>query len=104
MAEPRDIALAIRLKSESATSQEGGGGSKNERHEVEQDGLEDLFDEIGMEYLDEGSLPEDDDERRESYSSSYPPPVSLSLAPPSPHDPIYPIVLKNSVLTHELYR
>jgi hypothetical protein len=67
MAEPRDIALAIRLKSESATSQQDGGGSKDERREDEQDGLEDLFDEIGMEYLDEGSLPEDDDERRKSY-------------------------------------
>jgi hypothetical protein len=81
MAEPRDIALAIRLKPESDTQQEGGRGSKNEDREVEQDGLEDLFDEIGMEYLDEGSLPEDDDERREFcllvLSSSY---LSLSCA------------------------
>jgi hypothetical protein len=38
--------------------------------------MEDLFDEIGMEYMDESSLPEDDDERRESHSRS----LSLYLA------------------------
>jgi hypothetical protein len=58
MASPRDIALAIRLKSSATESLEEG-----ER-------IEDLFDEIGMEYMDESSLPEDDDERRESHPRS----------------------------------
>jgi len=58
MADPRDIALAIRLKSSSTQN-----GDERER---EMDRMEDLFDEIGMEYMDESSLPEDDDERRMS--------------------------------------
>jgi hypothetical protein len=40
--------------------------------------MEDLFDEVGMEYMDESSLPEDDDERRKSTSpllSPFPAPV-----------------------------
>ena len=58
MADPRDIALAIRLKSSSTQN-----GDERER---EMDRMEDIFDEIGMEYMDESSLPEDDDERRMS--------------------------------------
>ena len=61
MAAPRDIALAIRIR-----------GSTKETRDVfdELDGekMEDLFDELGMEYMDESSLPEDDDERRMSTS------------------------------------
>jgi len=61
MATPRDIALAIRIR-----------GNTNEARDVidELDGekMEDLFDELGMEYMDESSLPEDDDERRMSTS------------------------------------
>lgn len=64
MVEPRDIALAIRLR-------EGPGSSETTRLEKEKEGekdeLEDLFDEIGMEYLDESqSIDEKDDERRKS--------------------------------------
>jgi hypothetical protein len=86
MAEPRDIALAIRIKSsdESGTSATTTSSSRttrgidddesNETSHIaissidagDQESLEDLFDEIGMEYLDENSLPEEDDERRKS--------------------------------------
>ena len=70
MATPRDIALAIRIR-----------GNTNEARDVidELDGekMEDLFDELGMEYMDESSLPEDDDERRMS-TSHLPSPI---LAP-----------------------
>jgi hypothetical protein len=63
MVGPRDIALAIRLR-------EGPGSSETTRLEKEKkdekDELEDLFDEIGMEYLDESQSIEEDDERRES--------------------------------------
>ena len=70
MAEPRDIALSIHLESAPIRSDTGNtnqNGSRSTGGEEEQDGLEDMFDEIGMEYLDEASLPEDDDERRKSY-------------------------------------
>lgn len=66
MAIPRDIALAIRIRP---------GTSERVTNDEEGEKMEDLFDEIGMEYLEEGSLPEDDDERRESSSylqTSYP--------------------------------
>jgi hypothetical protein len=55
MATPRDIALAIRIRADHT-------------NEVEGEKMEDLFDEVGMEYMDESSLPEDDDERRMSTS------------------------------------
>lgn len=67
MATPRDIALAIRIRP-SGSEQSTGEESNNEE---ERERMEDLFDEIGMEYMDESSLPEDDDERRES-SLSFP--------------------------------
>jgi len=70
MAEPRDIALSIRLKPRSVQSDMSNDTQESSTRaggEKEQDGLEDMFDEIGMEYLDEASLPEDDDERRKSY-------------------------------------
>lgn len=46
-----DIALAVRLT--------GGGGSVSEADE-------ERFDELGFEMVDEGAVPEEDDERRES--------------------------------------
>lgn len=60
MATPRDIALAIRIR--------GDTNQAREVSEVEGEKMEDLFDEVGMEYMDESSLPEDDDERRMSAS------------------------------------
>jgi hypothetical protein len=60
MATPRDIALAIRIR--------GDTNQAREVSEVEDEKMEDLFDEVGMEYMDESSLPEDDDERRMSTS------------------------------------
>jgi hypothetical protein len=62
MATPRDIALAIRIR--------GDTNQAREISEVEGEKMEDLFDEVGMEYMDESSLPEDDDERRMSHSPS----------------------------------
>lgn len=56
MATPRDIALAIRIRGDTNQAREVSG--------VEGEKMEDLFDEVGMEYMDESSLPEDDDERR----------------------------------------
>jgi hypothetical protein len=61
MATPRDIALAIRIR--------GDTNQTREVSEVEDEKMEDLFDEVGMEYMDESSLPEDDDERRMSTST-----------------------------------
>lgn len=58
MVEPRDIALAIRLRRNSGDLSESDPSAEAE--------LEDLFDEIGMEYLDETEPTEDDDERRKS--------------------------------------
>jgi hypothetical protein len=60
MSTPRDIALAIRIR--------GDTNQAREVSEAEGEGekMEDLFDEVGMEYMDESSLPEDDDERRMS--------------------------------------
>jgi hypothetical protein len=58
MATPRDIALAIRIR--------GDNANIKEYNEAEGERMEDLFDEVGMEYMDESSLPEDDDERRMS--------------------------------------
>jgi hypothetical protein len=65
MVNPRDIALAIRLQ---PNGEAQAASSSSETRKREKDGaeLEDLFDEIGMEYLDETEIPEDDDERRES--------------------------------------
>jgi hypothetical protein len=65
MVNPRDIALAIRLH---PNGEAQAASSSSETRKREKDGaeLEDLFDEIGMEYLDETEIPEDDDERRES--------------------------------------
>ena len=60
MATPRDIALAIRIR--------GNTNQAREVSEVDGEKMEDLFDEVGMEYMDESSLPEDDDERRMSTS------------------------------------
>jgi hypothetical protein len=60
MATPRDIALAIRIRGDNARHE------RKEPDEVEGERMEDLFDEVGMEYMDESSLPEDDDERRMS--------------------------------------
>jgi len=86
MAEPRDIALSIRLKPRPIPSETGndnlGGRNTGRRDEV--DGLEDLFDEVGLEYLDEASLPEDDDERRESCQI-------LSSSPSPSLDPNLPL-------------
>jgi hypothetical protein len=58
MATPRDIALAIRIRGDDTNE------SREMTDEVEGEKMEDLFDEVGMEYMDESSLPEDDDERR----------------------------------------
>ena len=73
MATPRDIALAVRIC-----------GSKNEARDVidelEGEKMEDLFDELGMEYMDESSLPEDDDERRMSTSH-----IAISILGPMQH-------------------
>lgn len=83
MAEPRDIGLSIRLKPRSVQSDMSNDAQESSRRagvEEEQDGLEDMFDEIGMEYLDEASLPEDDDERRKSCSA---PISSITLIPHS---------------------
>jgi hypothetical protein len=65
MVDPRDIALAIRLHPNGGTQ---AASTSSETGEREKDGaeLEDLFDQIGMEYQDETDIPEDDDERRES--------------------------------------
>jgi len=60
MATPRDIALAIRIRGETNQAREVSV--------VDGEKMEDLFDEVGMEYMDESSLPEDDDERRMSTS------------------------------------
>jgi len=59
MATPRDIALAIRIRADNTQQ-------TREVSEVDGEKMEDLFDEVGMEYMDESSLPEDDDERRMS--------------------------------------
>jgi hypothetical protein len=67
MAIPRDIALAIRIR--------GDTNQAREVSEVEGEKMEDLFDEVGMEYMDESSLPEDDDERRMST-----PPLLISIS------------------------
>jgi hypothetical protein len=67
MATPRDIALAIRIR--------GDTNQAREVSEVEGEKMEDLFDEVGMEYMDESSLPEDDDERRMST-----PPFLISIS------------------------
>jgi hypothetical protein len=62
MATPRDIALAIRIRSDNPKE------ARVAPDEVEGEKMEDLFNEVGMEYMDESSLPEDDDERRMSAS------------------------------------
>jgi len=59
MATPRDIALAIRIRADNTQQ-------AREVSEMDGETMEDLFDEVGMEYMDESSLPEDDDERRMS--------------------------------------
>jgi hypothetical protein len=72
MATPRDIALAIRIRSDNSKE------AREVTDEAEGERMEDLFDEVGMEYMDESSLPEDDDERRKSTSpllSPFPAPV-----------------------------
>lgn len=56
MAEPRDIALAIRVRHSDET---GTGRSEDAWEEVEE-----MFDEVGMEAIDESALVEEDDERR----------------------------------------
>jgi hypothetical protein len=76
MATPRDIALAIRIR--------GDTNQAREISEVEGEKMEDLFDEVGMEYMDESSLPEDDDERR----MSTPPLLSPFLTPIQHKEPI----------------
>jgi len=90
MATPRDIALAIRIR-----------GNTNEAREVtdevEGEKMEDLFDELGMEYMDESSLPEDDDERR-MFTSHLP---SAILAPIQHDDPSWS--LTNSYINRGTY-
>jgi hypothetical protein len=71
MATPRDIALAIRIRSDNSKE------ARVAPDEVEGEKMEDLFDEVGMEYMDESSLPEDDDERRMST-----PPLLISISRP----------------------
>jgi hypothetical protein len=59
--QPRDIALAIRVTLESPEE------SLDEAPRTEQawEDVEEAFDELGMEVVDELASPEDDDERRE---------------------------------------
>lgn len=81
MAEPRDIALAIRIPTLAPDSVSGtheddtptddrlagtAGGDVSAAED-----LEEMFDEIGMEFLDETTSLEDDDERRQSSSHSH---------------------------------
>lgn len=56
----RDVSLAIRVNRPDIDIQSLGQDPKAE--------LEEMFDEIGMEFVDESEKPEEDDERREFLS------------------------------------
>jgi hypothetical protein len=59
--QPRDIALAIRVKFASTEAALG----EARRTEQSWEDVEEAFDELGMEVVDELASPEEDDERRE---------------------------------------
>jgi hypothetical protein len=60
--EPKDIALAVRIKDAGIKADEADDVL---RPTSGNDQWQDMFEELGMEVVDETALPEDDDERRE---------------------------------------
>lgn len=66
--DPKDIALAVKMSFSPLTSnndndkanEDASGGKR-----ISAEDLEDTFDELGLELVDETAQPEDDDERRE---------------------------------------
>ena len=68
MTEPRDIALAIRTsdvpKEKEAEDGDEGSAASRQSVNMELGDLEEMFEEVGMELVDETQEPEDDDDRR----------------------------------------
>ena len=67
--EPKDIALAVRIKDAGREGQDGDGGIDLGPFGASEE-WQDMFEELGMEVVDETAQPEDDDERRELQSCS----------------------------------
>ena len=59
VSEPRDIAFAIHVRDDRERNGNGHGSAGWQEMEA-------VFEELGMEVIDEAALAEDDDERRES--------------------------------------
>lgn len=60
MDRPKDIALAIRVSHSAEASQPSPKGISDTDVDIEE-----LFEEVGLEFIDEDAPPQDDNERRE---------------------------------------
>lgn len=68
--EPKDIALAVRIKDSGKDGQDRDGDDDLASSSASEE-WQDMFEELGMEVVDETAQPEDDDERRELQSCSW---------------------------------